>query len=135
METGHISPEESLILIREARKLGVKKIVVTHAMVPFVNMSVPQMQEAAKMGAYLELVSTVLFMHRAPGIGEVAAAIKAVGPEHCILSSDLGRADLPLHPDGLEKFFEALRRLGLKQSEIDRMSKTNPAELLGLGPA
>ena len=61
-----------------------------------------------------------------------AAAIRQVGPEYCILSSDLGQAGNPLHPDGLEAFFAALRGQGFSGQEIERMSKVNPARLLGL---
>ena len=57
--------------------------------------------------------------------------VRVLGPEHVILSSDLGQAGNPLHPDGLAAFFEALRREGFTQAEIDRMSKTNPATLMG----
>ena len=63
---------------------------------------------------------------------EYAAAIRAVGPAHCILSSDLGQAGNPLHPDGLTAFFAGLRKQGISQSDIDLMSKTNPARVLGL---
>jgi predicted metal-dependent phosphotriesterase family hydrolase len=37
-----------------------------------------------------------------------------------------------LHPDGLAAFFEALRKEGLSDADIDLMSKTNPARALGL---
>jgi len=55
-----------------------------------------------------------------------------VGPASCILSSDLGQPGNPLHPDGLAAFFDALRKQGFSQPEIDLMSKTNPARALGL---
>ena len=132
-ETGHSAPEESLLMIREARRLGVERIVVTHAMAPPVKMSVPQMQEAAKLGAYLEFAYNFLMgKSKAYSIEEYAAAIRAVGPEHCILSTDLGQPGNPLHPDGLEAFFQALRTQGFTEAEINRMAKRNPADLLGL---
>src|SRR6202795_2577501 len=52
LETGHSSPAEALLLIREAKRQGVQNILVTHAMSPIVGMSIPEMQEAAKLGAY-----------------------------------------------------------------------------------
>jgi microsomal dipeptidase-like Zn-dependent dipeptidase len=55
-----------------------------------------------------------------------------VGPKSVILSTDLGQAGNPLHPDGLEAFFKALRAAGFSQAEIDLMAKTNPARALGL---
>ena len=60
LETGHSSPAECLAIVREARRQGVEHIVVTHAMLPPVGMSIPQMQEAARAGAYLEFVYNAL---------------------------------------------------------------------------
>jgi hypothetical protein len=135
LATGHSSPDEDLMLIREAKRAGVKRIVVTHAMLPPVRMTVEQMQEAAKLGAYLEFVYNALIgPNKVFEIEEYAAAIRKVGPEHCILSSDLGQAGNPLHPDGLAVFFRALQAQGFSGQEIDRMSKMNPARLLGLQP-
>src|SRR3984957_17419560 len=45
LETGHSSPAEALLLIREAKRQGVQNILVTHAMSPLVGMSIPEMQE------------------------------------------------------------------------------------------
>ena len=133
LATGHSSPEEDLMLIREARRAGVRSIVVTHAMLPPVGMNIDQMRQAAEMGAYLEFVYNALIgPNKAFDVPEYARAIRAVGPEHCILSSDLGQAGNPLHPDGLLAFFAALRSEGFQVSEIERMAKVNPARLLGL---
>src|SRR5512139_2669763 len=46
LATGHLSPSEGIALIREAKKAGVGKIVVTHPAASFVNYSVDQMREA-----------------------------------------------------------------------------------------
>ena len=133
LATGHSSPNEDLMLVREARRAGVRSIVVTHAMLPPVGMNVEQMREAGQMGAYIEFVYNALMgPSKAFDIQEYARAIRAVGPEHCILSSDLGQAGNPLHPDGLLAFFAALRGEGFSVSEVERMAKTNPARLLGL---
>jgi len=42
------------------------------------------------------------------------------------------QAGNPLHTDGLVAFFAALRSQGFSESEINQMSKINPAKLLGL---
>jgi hypothetical protein len=133
LETGHSSAAEGLAIIREAKQQGVKHIVVTHAMIKPIQMTTAQMQEAAKLGAYIEMVYNALIgPNKEFTFAEYAAAIRAVGPEHCILSSDLGQAANPVHPEGLQRFFAGLEGVGLKHSDIDRMSKTNPAEALGL---
>jgi hypothetical protein len=129
LETGHSSPDEALLLIREAKRQGVQHILVTHAMSPIVGMSIPQMQEAAKLGAYLE------FVWVRPGSDaakQYVPAIRQVGPEFCVLSSDLGQAANPLHPDGLLMLYQYLKGQGFSESEIDQMAKVNPAKLLGL---
>ncbi len=131
MATGHSSAEECLMLIRAAKDLGVTSMVVTHAMEPPIRMTIPQMKQAAAMGAYIEFVYNAL-SQKILAMSDYAPAIREVGPEHCILSSDLGQAGNPLHPDGLETFFRGLRAQGFTVTEIDRMSKTNPARLLGL---
>jgi hypothetical protein len=129
LETGHSSPDEALLLIREAKRQGVQHILVTHAMSPIVGMSIPQMQEAAKLGAYLE------FVWVRPGSDaakQYVSAIRQVGPAFCVLSSDLGQAANPLHPDGLLMLYQYLKGQGFSESEIDQMAKVNPAKLLGL---
>jgi microsomal dipeptidase-like Zn-dependent dipeptidase len=95
-------------------------------------MSIPQMKQAAAAGAYLEFTYLALIPPARSTIEDYAAAIRAVGPEHCVIASDLGRAGDPLHPDGLVTFFRLLLKQGFTQADIDRMSKTNPAQVLGL---
>jgi predicted metal-dependent phosphotriesterase family hydrolase len=133
MATGHSSAEEGLMMIREARMQGVQHMVVTHAMVEPVHMSQAQMLEAAKMGAYIEFVYNGLIgSAKQFEIADYAKAIRYVGVEHCILSSDMGQPANPLHPDALVAFFKGLREQGFTQAEINRMAKENPARLLGL---
>jgi hypothetical protein len=136
MATGHTSAEEALMLIREARAQGVKHMVVTHAMLQPVHMSDAQMVEAAKMGAYIEFVYNGLIgSYKESTFGDYARAIRSVGVEHCILSSDMGQPGNPLHPDGLIALFDGLKKEGITQAQIDLMAKENPARLLGLlGP-
>jgi Family of unknown function (DUF6282) len=126
LETGHSAPEEGLMILREAREQGVRHMVVTHAMLAPVLMSVEQMRQAAALGAYLE------FVYQESRLAEYASAIRQVGPQHCILSSDLGQVGRPLHPDGLLAFFAGLKKNGLTEAEIVTMSRTNPARALGL---
>ena len=133
MATGHNFPEEDLLLIREARRQGITHIVVTHPMMSPIHMSIPQMQQAAAEGAYLEFVYNGLIgVNKEYDFGDYAKAIRAVGVAHCILASDMGQPGNPVHPDGLLLFFDGLRKQGFTQAEIEEMSKVNPARLLGL---
>jgi hypothetical protein len=131
LETGHSSPAEALLIIQEARRQGVRNVLVTHAISRQVGMSVSEMQQAAKMGAYLEFVWV---RPESDAAKAYAQAIREVGPEFCVLSSDLGQVGNPLHPDGLLQLYRFLKSQGFTEAEIDRMAKTNPAKLLGLQP-
>ena len=133
LETGHVSAEECLLVVREARRLGVRHVVVTHAMVPPVAMTLAQMRTAVREGALLEFVYGALLGQKPPlHIADYARAIRAVGPKACILASDLGQPGNPLHPAGLEAFFDALSKEGFTQADLEVMSKTNPALVLEL---
>jgi Family of unknown function (DUF6282) len=133
LATGHVSPDEALMLLREGRQQGVEHMVVTHAMNPPVQMDVARMQAAARAGALIEFVGGSL---QTAGAGEridrFADAIRKVGPQFCILSSDLGQKGNPLPADGFAAFLLAMRAKGFTEPELDRMSKQNPARLLAL---
>ncbi len=132
LATGHATPENTLLLIREARKMGINRIIVTH---PINRMSLEQQQEAAKMGAYLEYCYGTTLEYAGKGrrtLAEYAKLMKALGPEHCIMSSDLGNAVNPVHPAGFKSYIAGLLEAGITQQEIDVMLQRNPARLLDL---
>ncbi len=138
LETGHYPPAVALRVIRAARAAGIERIIVTHAMMPPINMSVEEQKQAAAMGAYIEFAwggtmpSPVVPGQATVSVDDYARAMRAVGPEHCIMVSDLGQAGNPTHPDGLRAFAEALLKRGFTTAEVDLMLKTNPAKVLGL---
>ena len=133
LATGHVSSKEALMLLREGLGQGVQHMVVTHAMNAPILMDVPQMQEAGELGAFVEFAGGSLAgADAAARIDRFDDAIRKVGPQFCILSSDLGQKANALPPDGFAAFLLALRARGFSDQELDRMSKQNPAQLLGL---
>ncbi|HMF94743.1 MAG TPA: DUF6282 family protein [Vicinamibacterales bacterium] len=133
LATGHVSADEGLMLIREGRQQGVEHMVVTHAMMAPVLMDVPKMQEAARLGAFIEFVGGSPTTADAPArIDGMADAIRRVGPQFCIVSSDLGQKGNALPVDGFAAFLLALRSKALSAADVERMSKENPAKLLSL---
>lgn len=139
LETGHITPQEGLMMVHEAHARGVRHIVVTHAMASHWN--VAQMKEAANDGAYLEFVyNATLGLKPQLTIGEYADAMRQVGYNHCIMATDLGSVHtpppppFPLEPAGFLDFMRAMHKAGVSVADINLMSKTNPALALGLPP-
>jgi hypothetical protein len=132
LEMGHSSPQESLLIIPEAKRRGVKHVVVTHAMAsPGGSMTLGEMREAAQQGALLELVYSRPTEEK---LTNEADAIKAIGAASFVLSSDLGQPPNPLHTDGLLAIYNGLMAHGVSAADIDVMTRRNPARLLGLEP-
>ncbi len=133
LATGHVSADEGLMLLREGKRQGVQHMVVTHAVNEPILMTVAQMREAASQGAYIEFVGgSMRPADAAARVDRFADAIRIVGPQFCILSSDLGQKGNPLPADGFAAFIAALQARGFTDAELARMSKENPAALLGL---
>jgi hypothetical protein len=133
LATGHVSSAEGLMLLREGKRQGLRHMVVTHAMNAPILMTVSQMQEAASQGAFIEFVGGSMRLPGAPAmVQRFADAIRTIGPQFCILSSDLGQKGNPLPADGFADFIAAMRERGFTDAELARMTKQNPATLLGL---
>ncbi|MCW6051956.1 histidinol phosphatase [Lyngbya sp. CCAP 1446/10] len=143
LETGHISSEEVMAVVRQAKLLNIKNILITHAMADVPGLSLENMQTAAQMGAFLELafVNDLMGENAADdghknwhhvSINQMVTAIQLIGAEHFVLSTDLGRKPDPLPAEGYKLFVEKLMDEGISQREIDLMSKENPAQLLGI---
>jgi hypothetical protein len=135
LATGHLSPEEGLALIPEAKKAGVDKIVVTHPVATFVNYSTDQMREALSRGAtYLEHV----FNDCTPQVANplppsaLGDAIKAIGPEYCIMSTDSGQVVNPPPVKVMAWYIKEMLQYGFSPKTIRTMTITNPGRILGL---
>lgn len=133
LATGHLTPEETLDVMREARRRGIDRIIVTHPILApqFTYMSIEQMQEAVKLGGYIEVTAGAL-SRGGDNAQRVINVIRTVGPEHCVVSSDSGLVGTPNHPDALAMAARALRTAGFNEAQINLLLKDNPAKVLGL---
>ena len=141
--TGHSSAAESLALIKQAKDVGVKHVVVTHALFTVVNMTLEQMKQAAAMGAKLELDYLGVLMGpnahmswmshwKQVSVKDNATAIKEVGAEHFVMGTDLGQTGNPSHVDGMKALVAGLKAEGLTEAQIRMMARDNAAAMLGL---
>ena len=131
----HAGTKQRFVIIREAKKMGVRKIVITHPNWNVTKATHEQMAEMGKMGAYIGL-----FMYGdVPNFNnpncdpmEMFEIIKKVGPEHIILASDLGTV-INMPPwEGMKLFMRILIANGIDRKDIVKMAKENPSWLLGL---
>ncbi len=143
LATGHIHADEVVAVVKRAKELGVKNIIVTHGLTNIPGLTMAQAKEVVKMGAVIE-VCYLQFMTgpdaqyawmkhwNQVATKQVLEAMKELGPEGIVLSSDLGQQGMMMPPDGIENTIGALRAAGVSQADIDTMMKKNPARLLGL---
>ena len=103
----HATHPEIFAMAEEVDKLRFKRAVVDHPFSPFVDLSVEQMQQLARVEIYMNFTYDEL----SPLLGvdpfRMYQAIRAVGVEHVTLSSDAGE---PLFPNSVERSEE--RRVG-----------------------
>jgi hypothetical protein len=137
LATGHVSPREVFALVAQSEKIGLKKIIITHPLSDGAvdqSLTLDEQKGLAARGAIIEHC----FLDVMPPTCEIkcdsmAQAIKAVGAEHCIMSTDFGQVQNPPAPEGLRLFIASMLKCGLSRSEIEIMVKRNPARLLELG--
>ena len=135
LATGHVSLPEAKAVVREAVKRGVKKIVVTHPLASFVAYTLDDMKEILDLGAiWLEHVynDTTRQVGHPIKIKDLYDAIKAIGPEHCIMSTDAGQWLNPVPVQQLGIYIKDMIDLGLTEQDIRIMVSDNPARALGI---
>ena len=135
LATGHVSKEEAKVVVAEAAKRGVKKIVVTHPLASFVGYSVDDMKEILDLGAtYLEHTFNDTTRQVSHPITREAlfTGIKATGTEHSIMSTDSGQWLNPLPVQQMGIYIQDMLNFGFSAQQIRTMVSDNPATLLGL---
>lgn len=129
LATGHISPEESILICREARAHGVNTIL-THPDWDRTRMSWQQQAEIADMGVMIEKVwGNVLKGHISAEA--MVHSIQMLGSAHVYLVSDLGQKDTQLPADGMAAFVSLLLDGGIPAGDIKTMLCDNPKRIVG----
>ena len=154
MVTGHTSVDEGVRLVELAEEYGIKKTVVSSAVVKEATMD--QLRYMADKGAFIEytlaaythtttIPKTHYYVEReyasidegmsgevSGGVKLVAEQIDVLGAEHCVICTDFGVYTLPTPVEGLREFIACLLDLGVSPDEISKMVKSNPEKILGL---
>jgi hypothetical protein len=131
LATGHLGRDEIFAVVDAALEEGVKQIIITHPDYPTQDFSIPDQIALAARGAFLERCV-------APSIsGKVSwekmfTAIRAIGPEHSVLSTDMGQPKNPPVEDGLPIIADLLLEAGFTDDEVRVMTVTNSRRLVGV---
>jgi hypothetical protein len=129
LATGHLGWREICALVRAAKQMSLKKVVVTHAEFPSQGLTAQEQLELADMGALIEHCFTTMYTGKAPW-EEVLNSIRVVGPERCLLSTDLGQTINPPVSEGFAVFAQTLLDDGFSVDQVRRMTVVNPTALV-----
>ena len=132
LATGHIAPEESMALIREARAFGIERVLVTHASEPVTPFPPALQKEAAELGAWIEHA----FFAATPScptpvsLETIGAMIRTAGISRVILSSDFGQEANGNPVAAFGRYLQRMTDVGFSREELRQMVVENPKRLL-----
>ncbi len=127
---GHVSPEETIAIAKEAKSKGVK-VLVDHVLQRKPTVFTTEQIKLLSTFAYIGFASTSSI----EGLGsETAKLIEQVGPERTILQTDYGQIWSPLAPDGFRFLMREMLGQGFTKREVQKMVNDNPRDWLSLAP-
>jgi Family of unknown function (DUF6282) len=129
LATGHLGRREIVALVRAAKEMGLKKVLVTHAEFPSQSLSGDEQAELADMGAFIEHCFTTTYTNKAPW--ETAFSnIRRTGVSRTVISTDLGQTINPPVAEGFAMFAQRLLDAGFTVDDVRTMAVTIPTRLV-----
>jgi hypothetical protein len=131
--TGHISPQESVVLADEVRREAVGPVIFSHPDSRSVGGTLEDAKRLASMGAFIEVCALGMmpaFQRVKPQ--EALAMVREIGASRCILTTDFFFEWAPPAAEMLRMTIGTFQALGLGDDDIRLMVKTNPEKILGL---
>jgi hypothetical protein len=132
VSSGHLSIQESLVLVEECSKEGVP-FTLAHPFSRSVGASIEEQKEVAKRGGYVEhCFITTMPMHQRLELSRIVEAIQEVGPSRTVLTTDAIQTWNPPPPELMRMYVASLLQLNVKEEAIRKMIQENPSKILGL---
>lgn len=129
LNLGHTSFREMMTVAKQARSQGVRRIICDHPF--FLKLTVPQTIELANLGVFINFTAGELLPRWwRVSISDFAAAIRKVGIERCVVSSDCGQVHNPPMIEALRMVCQLLLEEDFAPDEIRTLLHRNPAALL-----
>jgi hypothetical protein len=133
LASGHLHVSETWIVFEEARRRGVKRLVLTHPE-DIVDASLNDVKGIAAMGAFVEH-SLCMFLDgckfKSCEAADLRRQIDAGGVEQTILASDLGQVGTYSPLEGMRRGIKMCMDLGYSDDDIRKMVSTNAARAMG----
>lgn len=124
LATGHMSWLESIALFKEAKKMGLKKMIFTHVDWRSCQLTIAQQKELADMGVYMEKSFYEFDKERA------LSSFNEIDAKHYILSSDMGMFPDLRHVKGFACEIDEYLDGGISVDDLMIMTHENPEFLM-----
>ena len=132
LATGHLLPKDTAPLLKAAKESGVERIILTHVMGSSNSHTVDEQKKLLGYGAKMEHTTGSFKKGKVP-VESVIESIKAIGPQHCILSTDLGQPKNGYPDEDMVEICALLIENGIPYEEVRKMVVDNPRDLVGNG--
>lgn len=129
LATGHLGRREIFALVKTAKTMGLKKVVVTHAEFPSQNLTGDEQKELADMGAVIEHCFTTTYTAKATW-ESTFANIRKTGVSRTFISTDLGQTINPPVAEGFGMFAQKLLDAGFSTADVHTMAVEIPSRLV-----
>ena len=129
---GHLSPQEMAALAEEIGAIGYTRAFIDHPFSEVFELDVPKLTRWAAAGVRFALTWDELSPLLGVDPQDMLAAIRAVGPEHFMLSSDAGIPLLPQTVEAYRLLAATLRAYGTTEAEMRQLMTGSAKELLSL---
>lgn len=132
---GHLPARELHLLFDEARRRGVKKMLVNHPTY-VIGCTDEDIRGMVSAGAYIEHSICMFANGKSKKFepSDLAHLINVAGVDRTVLSSDLGLLDNPRPVEGFRQIVRMLLDLQFSAADIRKLVGTNAAGLLDLEP-
>ena len=99
--------------------MGRRKVVLTHPDLPMISLPVGLQRRLAERGVFFERTYNIVNPSCSTlSMPELAARIRAVGPESTVMATDFGQTHNPTPAEGLEAYIRGLLDNGFTAAEI-----------------
>ena len=127
---GHLSPQEMEALAEEMVAVGYRRAFIDHPFSEVFDFDVPRMKRWAAAGVRFALTWDELSPLLGVDPQDMLAAIRAIGPEHFMLSSDAGIPILPPTVESYRLLAALLRAYGMTEPEMRQLMTGSAKEIL-----
>lgn len=135
LATGHLSPAEIFIVVEAARNTGLTKILINHPESNLVGMTdEDQVRLIRDFGVFIErcYAQPIGGGKYKSNLPDNCRMFKQIGVSNFVVATDAGQVENPPWNEEVAEYVGYLLDNGISRSDVDVLTKKNPAMLLGL---